>query len=304
MFPISKKDSGVSAWKGRLDGLIQKDDSFTRYVYDLVRVYLDRHISRSAAALSYYLIFTVFPVLIMANAILGLLNLNPDSVFLQLELYLPTDVANLISDYLSYINQNNSLVLLIASVALILTTASAAFRLIVRSCYDIYKIKSSISWVYYVVSCLMPLILVLVIYLSCMIMLTGNWFFRLLERYINLSIQILHWEWMRFLLLFLLLFLFLAMLYRITIPKQTPRPPAMPGALAASVALVIVSVIFSNVMSVSNRYSVVYGSLAALIILMLWLYAIATVLMMGSAYNYILYQHRLAQASGKPLGSL
>lgn len=297
LIPISKKPKpSVAAEK--IDRIQKSENPLIRYAYDLVRIYLDRHISRSAAALSYYLIFTFFPVLILMNAILGLMNLDPDAVFVQLELFLPGAVASLVSDYLSYINQNNSLALLIASAALILTAASAAFRLVVRCSYDIYQLEKGISWVYYVISAFMPFIMTVVIYLSGIIMLSGNWFFRLLEKYIHLSIQILHWEWMRFLLLFLILFLFLALVYRVTLPKQEPRPPVLAGAFGASVAFVIVSILFSNVMGASSKYSVVYGSLASLIILMLWLYVIATILLMGNAFNYAIYQnHTLKNGS-------
>lgn len=223
------------------------------------------------------------------NSILGLMKLDPDAVFSQLELFLPGAVASLVSDYLLYIGQNNSLALLIASAALILTAASAAFRMIVRCSYDIYQLETGISWVYYIISAFMPFIMTVVIYLSGIIMLTGNWFFRLLEQYIHLSIQIIHWEWMRFLLLFLILFLFLALVYRVTLPKREPRPPVLAGAFGAAVALVVVSIAFSNIMEASSKYSIVYGSLASLIILMLWLYVISTILLMGNAFNYVLY---------------
>ena len=223
------------------------------------------------------------------NAVLGLMNMDPDVIFIQLEQFLPSDVASLVSDYLAYIGQNNSIAMLVAGAVLIMTSASAAFRLIVRSSYDFYSIKSAMSRIYYLISVFMPIILVVVIYISAIIVLTGNWFFSLIETFINLSVRILYWDWLRFLLLFLIVFLFLALVYRSTRPKLEPDPPILPGAFAASVSLVIVSIIFSKVMGASSKYSIVYGSLTSLMVLMLWLYMISTILFLGNAFNYVIY---------------
>ena len=45
---------------------------------------------------------------------------------------------------------------------------------------------------------------------------------------------------------------------------------------------------FSEMVSFSVRYSLVYGSLASVIILMLWLYFFGNILIMGNTVNYLL----------------
>ena len=66
----------------------------------------------------------------------------------------------------------------------------------------------------------------------------------------------------------------------------------VPGALAASAALAAASMIFSLLMGNSARYSLIYGSLASVILLLVWLYLCGNILIMGNAVNYVLFTHR------------
>jgi uncharacterized BrkB/YihY/UPF0761 family membrane protein len=58
-----------------------------------------------------------------------------------------------------------------------------------------------------------------------------------------------------------------------------------PGALAAAVILVIASMVFSRLITASIRYEILYGSLASFIILMVWLYVCAVILIMANVIN-------------------
>jgi membrane protein len=281
--------------------------SVLRGIYDLISVYLDRGISRSSAALSYYLIFTFFPFLIMVNAVFSLVNQTPDAFFNLIQRYLPTDLGDLLNSYFSYVTQNNSIALLVASIAVILTSASAAFRIIMRVGGEIYQDRSLSSVVRMVISVIMPLVLILVLYLSLVILLTGTWFIHLIERVFSLSLHLDHWGWIRFLVMFCLIFLFLAALYRLTLPrteKGKKRPPVLLGAFCSAIALLLASILFSYFISMSSKYSIVYGSLASLMILMLWLYLIANVIFLGNILNYVVYCHREAKRTGKALKEL
>ena len=52
--------------------------------------------------------------------------------------------------------------------------------------------------------------------------------------------------------------------------------------------LVAVSMAFSTFIGASTKYPLVYGSLSAVILLMLWLYTCCMVILCGAAYNVAL----------------
>ena len=88
------------------------------------------------------------------------------------------------------------------------------------------------------------------------------------------------------------MFLFILLLYRFATPLDKPRPPVIPGSLVAAVALTAASMVFSYFMENSTKYSLVYGSLTSMIILLVWLYLCGNVLIVGSLINYVIYQRK------------
>ena len=56
------------------------NSSGVRFIREMVTVYFDRRVSRSAAELAYFLILSFFPVLICINAFVGLLRLDVNLV--------------------------------------------------------------------------------------------------------------------------------------------------------------------------------------------------------------------------------
>ena len=103
------------------------------------------------------------------------------------------------------------------------------------------------------------------------------------------------WQWFRFLLLFLLVLLFVLLTYRMAAPRGEPRPPVLSGAFLAAGALVAATALFSWFIGLSSRYSLVYGSLASVIILLVWLYLCGNILILGDVFNCVWYRRRLDQ---------
>ena len=66
----------------------------------------------------------------------------------------------------------------------------------------------------------------------------------------------------------------------------------MVGAVAAAILIVLVSVLFSWFISMSSRYPLIYGSLASIVIFMLWMYICGQILIMGNALN-VVRRHRI-----------
>lgn len=57
-------------------------------------------------------------------------------------------------------------------------------------------------------------------------------------------------------------------------------------------AWMVLSLLFSYYVENSARYSVIYGSIGAIIVLLLWLYLTATMMIMGAEFNGVLMELR------------
>ena len=92
-------------------------------------------------------------------------------------------------------------------------------------------------------------------------------------------------------MLFVIFIFMIYLLYRITAPKEV-KNDLLFGAFISAAVLLLVSVLFSWFISMSSRYPLVYGSLASIIIFMLWIYTCGQILYMGNALNVVLRRHR------------
>ena len=99
-------------------------------------------------------------------------------------------------------------------------------------------------------------------------------------------------RWIRLMILFGIALLVLALLYRVTAPWSHQRPPVLKGAFFISILLAAASGLFSVFISLSTRYSTVYGSLASVIILMLWLYLCGNIVNLGNVLNYVWWRRK------------
>lgn len=263
-----------------------------RFVRNMVELYFSAHVSRSAAELAYFLILSFFPILICVNAFVGALHLDISLVLNGVEHFLPGDVAAILADYVGYITANQSRGMFLAGLFVILVSASAAVRALMKIMDDIYGQKNYPGPWSVVVSMGISLLLLLTVYLSIAVLLTGSWFLRLLEPFLPVNAALWDWQWLRFVILFALVLLFISLLYRVSAPREDPRVPVLTGAVLAAVALAGASVLFSWFIGMSSRYSMVYGSLASVIILLVWLYLCGNILILGNLFNCVWHRRR------------
>lgn len=270
------------------------NSSGVRLIREMVDIYFSKRVDASAAALAYFLILSFFPALICVNAFVGVLQVDVGSVLRVLSPILPPSLLGVVSDYLRYLNVNDSPALLAAGGFMTLFFASGAMRSLMSTMNDIYDRRGLNGIVQIVVSVVFSLLLLVTIYLSIIVVLTGNWFFHLLERYLPFSwlAGLWDWQWVKFLLLFGVVFVLVWAIYLMSAPPGKPRAPVLLGAFLASVALVAASWIFSVFIGMSSRYSLIYGSLASLMILLLWLYLCGNVLILGNVFNCVRYRRK------------
>lgn len=263
-----------------------------RFAREIVELYFSAHVSRSAAELAYFLILSFFPILICVNAFVGALDLDISAMLDTVDGFLPEGVAAILVDYVRYITENQSAAMFLAGLFVTLISASAAVRALMKIMDDIYGRTNYPGFWSIVVSVVFSVLLVITIYLSIAVVLTGSWFLRLVEDFFHVSAAIWDWQWLRFVVLFALVLLFILLLYRVSAPIGKPRPPVLTGAILASVALAGASILFSWFIGMSSRYSMVYGSLASVIILLVWLYLCGNILILGNVFNCVWYRRK------------
>lgn len=258
---------------------------------EAILLYFSRRVPQAAACLAYFVILAVFPVLICVSYILGLVNIDVGSLIGQLQTILPQAALDVLESYLRYIAIHRSPGLFLAGLAGCWFSAAAAFRTITRVILDMYDDVSQSMVRGMVVSILFPFGLLLTVDLSIMVVVTGQRTVRAIAEHFPFWDRMLDvWSWTRYVLLFAIFCLFLMAVLNMAAPFGTPRLPMLVTSLVSAFALVVASGIFSWFLSMSTRYSLVYGSLVSLIILLVWLYLCGQILFLGIVFTSVWYK--------------
>lgn len=265
---------------------------------DILGYYKRQQISTAAAGLSYFLTMTFFPMLICLYTMLGALFPRRGEILRFFEGVLPEDAISVILDYLGYVSDHMSSTMLILALTVMASSSSTAFRIIDRRIGAMWgkpRFTGIFAWLF---SFCFSLIFLAAVYFSVLVVVTGKWFLEFADRrimFMNISES---WRWGRFVLMYLLLFVILSGVYKLTSPRGRPLQ-LLPGAALAALALVAVSILFSAAIGASAKYPLIYGSLASIIVMMLWLYLCGVILFLGGAFNAAL--NRQQSQNRRPL---
>ncbi len=260
-----------------------------RFCLGVYRLNRTHRLPIAAAGLAFFLTLTFFPLLICLQTMLGSMFPSSEELREFLTILLPEDTVAAIQDYLRYIAANRSERMLAMALTLVATSSAAAFRILDRVMGGMRGGRRLPGAFTLVFSFCFSLLFLAAIYLAVILVSTGKWFLDFADRHIYFMNISESWRWWRFVLLFLLLFVMISGIYRITAPRDT-EIRQLPGAALASAALVAVSVVFSALIGASVKYPLIYGSLAGVIVIMLWLYTCGVILFLGNAVNVTLEQ--------------
>ncbi|MCR5088424.1 MAG: YihY/virulence factor BrkB family protein [Oscillospiraceae bacterium] len=253
------------------------------------RYYNNRQIPLASAALSYYLTMTFFPLVICLYTLLGNNYAEALEVLSFVESFLSEGAVRSIRTFLDYVARNHSTGMFYAGATVMVTSASAAVRSMQVTIGRMQGGRRFIGIRGLLFSVLFSLLFLAATYFAILVMFTGKDLLALVNEHIPFLDFGNSWLWLRYLLLFGIMFLIFWAVFRVSRLKRKTYT-TWAGALVATLGMIAVSMIFSRFIAVSARYSVVYGSLASVILLMYWIYLVCQIIYIGAAFNLTLQE--------------
>ena len=247
----------------------------------LIKRYTVHDISQHGAALAYYLLFTLFPLLIFVSSLIGQLHLDSDMITETLTPVLPADVLALTQEYLRYVSEHTGAsTLWFSAVFSIWFPMRATFCLMraVRLAYGLGEPEKPRLYVFKVLFVTVALLFCLI--LTLLLMTLGGRIVAVLLPQI--------WRVLRFVVLGVIVFGALSALYAAAQDQPRCARAILPGAALATLSWIILSFGYSVYAEKLANYSAVYGALSAIIVLMIWLYLTALTLILGAEVNFLL----------------
>lgn len=287
----------MAGFKRLKASLQEKKD--TNLLFALVQRYLNNNISTKSAAMAYYLVFTLFPLMIVLGNVLALFHINVDTLTSFLKPLMPMDTIQLLASYISYVNESFSPVFLSFAIIFSIYFPYRAIKDLmedVRAAYGLGKRASFLSslWRELVCTFLIPLSLLL----SFLLVVLGENVIRFFlgffpADFFHISDLILHlWQYLRFVVAALLMGASLGVLYQLSLDQWVRFKKVVPGIAFAILVWIVMCIGFSFYVENFAHYSVIYGALGGFIVLLLWLYWTSLIFIMGGEFNAAIEKKR------------
>ena len=271
----------------RRDWMELPKNRFLRGVYLLVQRYLRHNVGMQGAALAFYLLFMIFPLLIFISSLLGLLQLDVDAILAVLGEFLPREVV-------SFVGMKLLLFGLFFSLYFPMRATNTLMRS-VRIAYHLGPPRGALSQL--VKTLLYTAVLIATIALTLTLMSVGD---RLLLYAVdNFGLPRFWaalWADLRFPVAAVAGYFALFFLYALSQDGRQPWRNIWPGTMAALGAWLALNWLYASYVQNFADYSLLYGSIGTAIALLIWLYMTAVTLIMGAELNATLISLRKDRA--------
>jgi membrane protein len=257
----------------------------------------DDNVFGGAAELAYYFMLALFPMLIFLTSLIGFLPGAQEAIFDALSRLVPGEAWKLVNDTLNDVITNSNGGLLSFGVLGTIWAASTGVSSVIGTLNIAYGVKEERSFV-------KTRLIAIGLTVALALLVMGGAVLIMFSHTLS--------EWMTaalgfgsafkvvstvvgYLIAIALLFFGIELLYFFGPNVKQKWSWITPGAVFAAAGIIIGSMLFSAYLKVGPKYSATYGSLGAVIILMLWLYLVGLVLLVGGEIN-----SEVEHASGKP----
>ena len=271
---------------------------FGRLAGDMIRRYYVHDVARDSAALTYYLLFAIFPLLIFVSTLLGVLELDIASITAVLAPILPSDVVDIIRTYLEYVAAHQSRQLLWFSLVFSIWFPMRSTGCLMHSLRKAFGRSAPENILLGQLRTLLFTIwMIFVIGLTLALVVVGRRALYFLSGFLPLSETFISvWGYLRFIILGLVMAISLGILYQLALGQRRPLREVLPGVGSSLAAWLLLSMAFSYYVENMARYAQLYGSIATIVVVLLWLYMSGQVLILGAELSASLI-HRKKHAA-------
>lgn len=240
-----------------------------------------------SAQLAYFFLFSLFPLLIFLFTLLPYLQIPSEDLLGFIRGIAPVEALDLIESNLNDIMNHRHEGLLSFGLIGTIWSASNGITAIVRAFNKAYHVKESRS---FLVSSGMGIVLtfgmILVFAFAVALPIFGKEIGLFLFAQFGWA-EAFHilWDWLHLVISALILFFIFTGLYWIAPNVKLRCKSTFPGAVFSTIGWMISSAILSLYVRNFSNFSLTYGSIGTIIVLMLWLYISGFIVILGAEIN-------------------
>ena len=248
------------------------------------------------AAVAFFLLLSLVPLLMTASALLSALPI-PD-LFQQLldmmAMLVPPEAMSFVKTLLESIRTAHPTGILSFGVLSYIWAAAGSFSALIEAlniAYDVGVNQARSWWRDKLQALLLTFLCGGLGVVSLLLIIAGPHFMHFLSYFLPVpALFAIIWPPLRILMLFMLFVTNIMLLYYLGPNKKLTFRSALPGAAVAVAFWIVGSLGLGFYIGHFSNYNATYGSLGAIIILMLWLYLISVSILVGAELNAELWK--------------
>lgn len=267
-----------------------------RWVKGFLKKNTEDHLGAYASQAAYFIVLSAFPFCIFLLTLLRYSPLTHEDLLNILQMLSPKMANDVIRSVMKEVYEQSTIAITSFTIIFVLWSAGRGILSITRGINEIYHINETRNYFYIrFISAVYTLWLAVALIVTLGLLVFGNVIYRkviqllpVLHDFAAFVISI------RMLIIFCLLTLFFIFVYRVLPNKKTPLLYVLPGAISCSIGWMITSSIFAIYFNTSHSFTYMYGSLAGIMMIMLWLYTCMYQLFLGAELNNLLHPESIS----------
>lgn len=249
------------------------------------------HISEFSAQCSYYTILSFIPFVILLITLIQYTTIDQQTLFDVIIKIVPSSMNEFV---LGIVREVYSKSIGTISVSIIFTLWSAGKGLfaLIKGLHSVYKIdgEKEKSVIYLrLMSLVETIIFIVLIVLGLVLLVFGNSLKSIIQNHFDIFENFNTFlEVLTELAFIFATFIVFLMLYKFMPKHKVTFKSQIPGAIFGAVTLNVISFVFSKYLYIFKGFSITYGSLTTLMLIMMWTYSCFYTLFLGAELNKIL----------------
>ncbi len=253
------------------------------------KAYKDHAFGR-AAELAYFFLLALFPFLIFLLSAFSFMPGLQEALLDWFARLMPPEAMYLVTGWVNSVISDSSGSLLSIGLLGALWAASKGMKAVIFALNTAYDVEEERSyWKTKIIAPGLTLSLSVFIVGGQVLIMFGDWLAIWLTNLLGLGDRLVTLgQYIDYLLGLLLLLIGVGLLYHFAPNRKRKWRLITPGAIFAVAGSVIVSILFSQYLRFAPKHNAVYGSLGAVIVLLLWLYLWGLALFIGGEINSVI----------------
>jgi membrane protein len=269
-----------------------------------IREYQEDFLSDRAAGLTYYGIMSIFPAILVLVSLLGLLGTSASRLTSSLVSHLPMSMQHVVQPAVTRLETQHAAAGIVAIVGIVvgLWSASGYVAAFMRASNAIYDVPEGRPFWKTVPTRLgTTLAVLLLLVASALIVVVTGGIAHSVGSVLGLGpVAVTAWDIAKWPVLLILVSVMFSILYWASPNAKQGLRWVSPGGVLAVVVWLVASGLFALYIANFGHYNKVYGSLAGIIIFLIWMWISNVAVLLGAEFNAELQRGRAIAAGAPP----